>query len=104
MIRFTTYWSLMLTTTLRVQSKPIPNPVKFLHLVFGSCSLFSGIATYQASEGASQVVLVVNNLPANAGDIRDAGSILGSGRSPGGGHGNTLQYSSLDNPMDRRAW
>ena len=44
------------------------------------------------------------NLPANAGDIRDAGSIPGSGRSPGGGYDNPLQYSCLENPMDRRAW
>ena len=41
-------------------------------------------------------------LPANAGDIRDMGSIPGSGRSPGGGHGNPLQYSCLENPMERR--
>ena len=48
------------------------------------------------------MVLVVKNLPAtNAGDTRDKGSILGSGRSRGGGHGNTLQYSFLENPMDR---
>ena len=56
---------------------------------------------------ASQVVLVIKNPPANAGDIRDSGSIPGSGISPGGGHGNTLgilQYSCLENPMDRGAW
>ena len=84
---------------------------------------------------ASQVALVVKNPPANAGDIRDAGSIPELGRSPGGqgflggsvgiriclqcrrlgsipwsgrslgeGHGNTLQYSCLGNPMDRGAW
>ena len=52
---------------------------------------------------ASQVVLVVKNLPANAGDKRDVGSIPGSGRSPGGGHGNSLQYSCLENPRDRGA-
>ena len=40
----------------------------------------------------------------NAGDARDTGSIPGSGRSPGGGHGNPLQYSCLENPMDRGAW
>ena len=51
--------------------------------------------------GASQVALVVENLPANAGDIRDGGTIPGSGRSPGGGYGNPLQYSCLENPMDR---
>ena len=54
--------------------------------------------------GASQVVLVVKNLPVNAGDIREAGSIPGSGRFPGGRHGNPLRYSCLENPMDRGAW
>ena len=54
--------------------------------------------------GASQVALVVNNPPANAGDIRDVGSITGSGRSPEGGHGNSLQYSCLQNPLDRATW
>ena len=53
---------------------------------------------------ASQVELVVKNPLANAGDPRDTGSIPGSGRSPGGGHGNPLEYSCLDNPMDRGAW
>ena len=50
------------------------------------------------------MALVVKNLPANAGDTRDAGSVLRSGRSPGGGHGNPLQYSCLENPMGRGAW
>ena len=50
------------------------------------------------------MALVVKNTPANAGDIRDAGSIPGLGRSSGEGHGNTLQYSCLENPLDRRAW
>ena len=50
------------------------------------------------------MVLVVKNLPANARDIRDMGSILGLGRSTGEGNGNPLQYSSLENPMDRGAW
>ena len=54
--------------------------------------------------GVSQMALVVKNLTANAGDVRDEGSIPGSGRSPGGGHGNPLQYSCLGNPMDRGAW
>ena len=49
-------------------------------------------------------MLVVKNLSANAGDIRDVGSIPGLGRSPGGGHGNPLQYSCLENPTDRGAW
>ena len=53
---------------------------------------------------ASHMVLVPKNLPANAGDIRDAELIPGLGRSPGGGYGNPLQYSCLENPMDDRAW
>ena len=52
---------------------------------------------------ASQGALEVKNPPASAGGIRDAGSVPGSGRSPGGGHGNPLQYSCLENPMDRGA-
>ena len=53
----------------------------------------------------SQVALVVKNPPANAGDVREAGSIPRlDPRSPGGGHGNLLQYSSLENCMDRGAW
>ena len=51
----------------------------------------------------SQVALVVKNMPAIAGDIRDTGSIPGSGRSPGGGHGNLLQCSCLENLLDRGA-
>ena len=47
---------------------------------------------------------VVQNLPANAGDARDTGSIPGSGRSPGEGNGDPLQYSCLENPLDRGAW
>ena len=53
---------------------------------------------------ASQVALVVKNLTGNSGDVRDVGLIPGSGRSPGGGHGNPHQYSCLENPMDREAW
>ena len=55
------------------------------------------------------MTLVVKNLPTNAGDVRGevqtlGGKIPGSGRSPRGGHGNPLQYSCLENPMDRGAW
>ena len=53
---------------------------------------------------ASQVMLVVKNLPANAGDRRDVGSVPGLGRSPGEGNGNLLYYSCLKNRMDRVAW
>ena len=51
--------------------------------------------------GTSQGALVVKNPPANAGDLRDIGFIPGLGRSPGGGHGNPLQYSCLENPIYR---
>ena len=54
--------------------------------------------------GVSQVALVVKNPPASARDLRDAGSIPGLGRSPGGGHGDPLHYSCQENPMDRGAW
>ena len=53
---------------------------------------------------ASQVVLGVKNPPASAGDARDGDSIPGLERSPGGRHSNPLQYSCLENPMDRGAW
>ena len=56
--------------------------------------------TLKQGTGAS----VVRNLPANARDVRDAGSIPGLRRSPGGGHANPLQYSCLQKPMDRGAW
>ena len=54
--------------------------------------------------GASQVALVVKNLTVNAGDLRYMGPISGLRRSPGGGHGNPLQYSCLEKPVDRGAW
>ena len=47
---------------------------------------------------------MVKNPPASTGDMRDEGLIPGLGRSPGGGHGNPLQYSCLENPMDKGAW
>ena len=50
------------------------------------------------------MVRVIKNSFASAGDEKDMGSIPGSGRSPGGGHGNLLLYSDLENPMDRGAW
>ena len=53
---------------------------------------------------ASQVALVVKNPPANAGDARDVSSVPGLGRSSGVGSGNPLQYSCLENSMDRGAW
>ena len=72
------------------------------HLLCTRNRILSNIRAYPGL--ASQVVLVVKNLPANAGDIRDTGSIPRSGRSSGGGHGNPLQYSCLENPMERGVW
>ena len=66
-----------------------------------SPNILGSAALYPVS-GASQMVPVVKNSPASAGDIRDMGFFPGLGRSPGGGHG--TQYSCLDNPMDRGAW
>ena len=54
--------------------------------------------------GAAQAVHMVKNPSLSAGDIRDVGSVPGSGRSPGGGHGNPLQYYCLENPRERGAW
>ena len=62
------------------------------------------IAEEVVSYGASQVVRVIKNSFASAGDEKDMGSIPGLGRSPGGGHGNLLLCSYLENPMDRAAW
>ena len=66
---------------------------------------FSNIHHSKSSPlSASQVALVVKKPPASAGDKRDADLTPGLGRSPGGGRGNPLQYSHLENPMDRGAW
>ena len=70
----------------------------------GASSQPQSLTIGQVSSQASQVVLVVKNLPTNTGDVRDAGSIPGQGRSLGGGHGNLLQDSCLENPMDRGPW
>jgi len=88
----------------------IMSPIKLLYwrlthfvefVFFLVCS--SKFAIVPSPCRASQVALVVKNLPANSGDKRDMGSIPGLGRSPGGGHGNLLQYC-LENPIDRGAW
>ena len=64
----------------------------------------AGITSSYSSNWASQVALLVKNLPTGARDRRNAGSFPGLGRSPGKGHGNPLQYSCLKKPIDRRAW
>jgi len=66
--------------------------------------LFVEYTLVSTSWWIQQVALAVKNLPANAGNVTDAGSIPGSGRNPGGWNGNPLQYSCLLNPMDRGAW
>ena len=63
----------------------------------------SRLIMFYGSCGASQVVLVVKNWPANAGDAGHLGLITGLGRSPGGGQGNPFQYFCLENSIDRRA-
>ena len=70
---------------------------------YGS-SIFSFLRNLHTVCQASQVALVVKNPPANSRDIRVRGSTHGSGRSPGEGHGNPLQHSCLENPMDKEAW
>ena len=67
-------------------------------------ALSGALTISQCTNWASQLALVVKNPPANAGDIRDTSSIPGLGRSSGEDHGNLLQYSCLENPMDRGAW
>ena len=69
------------------------------HIIY----IYVCIHTHTHNLGASQVALVVKNPLAHTGDVRDMGSIPGSGGSPGVGHGNPLQYSCLENLMDRGA-
>ena len=71
---------------------------------FPTASYYSGFEVKPRNLQDTQVPLVVKNLPANTGAIKEVGSIRGLGRSPGGGHGSPLQYSWLENPMDRGAW
>ena len=72
----------------------------FFHLRKGQLQQCQEEGLHKPQTWASQVALVVNDLPASAGDTRDTGSIPGWGRSPGGGYGNPLQYSCLENVMD----
>ena len=67
-------------------------------------SIFSFLRNLRTIFQASQMALVVKNPPANSRDVRVRGSTHGSGRSPGEGHGNPLQYSCLENPMVKEAW
>ena len=88
--------------------------MSFWIVVFSGCIPGGGIAASYGSLSflrklctvlrASQVVLVLKNLSADEGDVRDLDSIPGLGRSPGGGHGNPVQYSCMENSIDRGAW
>ena len=69
-----------------------------------ACLCFSLLGGKYENTWASQVVLMIKNPPANKAEARDPGLIPGSGRSPGKGNGNTLQYSYLENPMNRGSW
>ena len=71
---------------------------------FGGGNTIPHFSSSLDSKWASQVVLVVKNVLANAGDVRDTGSIPGSGRCLGERHSNPFQYSCLENLMDRGAW
>ena len=99
--RFFTNWATR-------EANPNPNPGgsdgKKSACNVGDPGSISGLRRSHGERNGSQSVLVVKNLPVNAGDLRDAGLIPGSGRSPGGGHDNPLQYSCLENPMDRGVW
>ena len=76
----------------------------YLIYIHSFLKIFLSTMAYHRILSIVGVVLMVKNLPANAGDIRDAGSIPGSGRPPGGQHDNPLQYSCLENPTDRGVW
>ena len=89
------------STNLRKRAQAIKNPTEKQY-IFQNINILS--VRNKENPGTCQVALVVKNPPANAGDVRDLGSIPGSGRPPGEGHGNPLQYSCLENPMDREAW
>ena len=73
-------------------------------VIFNFCTFCFNINISQYSHWGFPGSTSGKNTPANAEDIKDVGSIPGSGRSPGGGHSNPVQYSYLGNPMDRRAW
>ena len=93
----------LLTIVLFLMGKNFPkNDIRWF-VVFDSSLTFVH-KCYMASMWASQVAPAVKNTPAHAKDIRDTGSIPGSGRSPGRWHGYPLQYPCLENPMDRGVW
>ena len=100
------WWILYFAMTGSSSFKPLVHLRSYLTLILGSKQW--GRKSIEIEWDQVTWVLpgfsVGRNLPPNAGDIRDVGSIPGSGRSPGGGNGNALQYFCLENPMDRGAW
>ena len=97
-------WSVMWSAWLLKQTEGTPTSPTREGLELASLGVCRESSCFEWCHWASQVALVVKNLPANAGDISDVGSIPGSGRNFGVGHGNPLQHSCLENPMDRGAW
>ena len=86
---------------------PKHQPLPFKHISKWMLSFLTSVPSSQSwlsDEFIRQVALGVKNTPVCAGEVRDLGSIPGSGRSPGEGNGNPLQYSCLENPMDGGAW
>ena len=107
---FSHFSRVWLSATPRTTARQAPLSMGFSRQEYWSAISFSSDKVWSEGKGlisriwASQVALVVKKLPANAGDVRTSGSILRSRRSPGGGYGNSLKYSCLENPMDREAW
>ena len=102
-------WFMAWGMDFRVRETCFQVPVQCLFVVWPWASHFTSLTLRffickQSSAWASQVAQCVKNPPASGGDIRDTDSIPGLGKSPEGKHGNPLQYSCLENPMDRGAW
>ena len=99
------WWLLKFTEHLPCASIQYSTSLSLSCLMFKTTlSQINAFITVCYSRGDSQVALVVKNLPVNAGELREVALMPGSGRSPGGGNGNPLQDSCLENPMDRGAW
>ena len=97
-------WIDLSFTTVVAQSLSCVQLFAALWIAARQASLFSTASQTLLKLRASQVALGVKSMPTDTGDIRDVGSIPGLGRSPGGGDGNSLQYSCLEDPMDRESW
>ena len=88
----------------RTHSWKLPLQEEWVQFLAGELRSLMQHRTAKTFWGASQLSLVVKNVPASAGDVRDTGPVPGSRRSLEGGHGNPLQYSYLENPMDSGIW